>query len=201
MNAPDRTTTPTIGAPFEGGYFAGIICTGDATHAVIVSPIAGDLAPAIWLPPRKKVKGALSFYDGYANTNAMALAGSKLAEAVLELNIGGFTDWYLPARDDLELVYRHFKPTDEETLAWRNGDNPSSVPPGYPYAKDHPHTAVESFRTGGTDALQVTAYWSSTLYAPVPAYAWAQHFDDGYQGGWHHDDEFRARAVRRSTLR
>lgn len=200
MNAPDRTTTPTIGAPFEGGYFAGIICTGDATHALIVSPIAGDLPPAIWLPARKQVKGAPRFNDGYANTNAMALAGSKLAEAVLELDIGGFTDWYLPARDELELLYRHFKPTDEMTWVLRHGDNPSSVPTGYPYAPDHPQTAVENFRQGGADALQDVAYWSSTLDAPAPACAWAQHFANGTQSLWRHLNEFRARAVRRLPI-
>lgn len=38
-------------------------------------------------------------------------------------------------------------------------------------------------------------YWSSTLYAPDAAYAWAQRFGYGHQGRYHHDYEFSARAV------
>lgn len=43
-------------------------------------------------------------------------------------------------------------------------------------------------------------YWSGELYAPVPAFAWAQDFYDGTQGYWRHLREFRARAVRRLPL-
>lgn len=206
MNASDFVCSAdaipaTIGAPFEGGFYAGRIRTDEALFAIVVSPAAGDLDRMPWRTGKKKPQGALSFFDGYANTNAMALAGSKLAEAVLELNIAGFADWYLPSRDELELLYRHFKPTTWETYAWRNGDNPSSVPAGYPYAKDHPQTAIASFREGGADALQEAVYWSSTLYAPDPAFAWAQDFTNGSQGYWRHDHEFRARAVRRVAIR
>lgn len=38
-------------------------------------------------------------------------------------------------------------------------------------------------------------YWSSTLYAPDAAYAWAEYFGDGRQYGFHRRNGFRARTV------
>ena len=203
MNAPEsiQSIPTTIGEPFDGGFYAGCFHVGPDLFALVVSPAAGELKPQRWGNARKLVDGALSYSDGRANTNAMANAKCKLAEAVLELDIGGIRDWYLPARDELELLYRHFKPTTRETWAWRNGDNPSSLPPGYPYTKGHPQTTVASFREGGADALQEAIYWSSTQYAPDAAYAWAQLFNYGNQSYARKDGEFRARAVRRVAIR
>ena len=126
----------------------------------------------------------------------MAEAGSPVAKAAQALSIGGFTDWYIPARDELELLYRHFKPTEETNYVFRNGDNPSSLPVGYPYAEDSPlQTAVDAFREGGEHAFEDSWYWASTQYSRDNA--WLQGFDDGGQNDNGKADEGRARAVRR----
>ena len=44
-------------------------------------------------------------------------------------------------------------------------------------------------------------YWSSEQYAGNEAYAWAQNFGNGNQNNYHKDNELRARAVRRLTIR
>jgi len=49
----------------------------------------------------------LSFVDGLANTRAMAAAGSELAQRILDLRIAGRDDWYLPALDETERLYRN----------------------------------------------------------------------------------------------
>jgi len=203
--AVDGSVPQIIGTPWNGGFFAGrILINGNLElHALIVSPRAeGDLEPIAWNASRKNVAGAGSFYDGKANTVAMAEAGSKLAKQILDLKIGGFDDWYLPSRDELELLYRHFKPGTGENFVWRNGDNPSSSPVGYPYTAKLPgQTSIADFRDDGSpEAFEEAWYWSSTQFAAAPEYAWCQYFYDGSQGDYHEVYSLRARAVRRVKL-
>lgn len=192
---------PNISEPFAGGYFVGKIRVGEVVYALIVAPKAeGEHDDTPWNKSVKPVEGARSFYDGRANTEAMAAAGSKLAKWALDLNIGGFTDWYLPSRDELELCYRAFKPTKDENYCWR-GDNPSSVPVGYAYSREEPaQTSVEAFREGGSEAFDTVWYWSSTQYAGYDAYAWMQNFVDGGQSLVPKSYAYRARAVRRVAI-
>jgi hypothetical protein len=86
----------------------------------------------------------------------MAEAGSPLAQWARGLDINGNTDWCIPARDVLELGYRHLKPTTyENSCSFRDGDNPSSIPAGYPYTEQLPaQTAAEAFREGGAEAFE-----------------------------------------------
>src|SRR3989442_4214807 len=153
---------PAIGTylEHEGGFFTGVLRVGDALLGVITAPKAlGELTGA-WLPSYTDVPGACSCFDSLANTRAMAEAGSAIAKQVLELNIAGHADWAIPARDVLELQYRHFKPTtDENSASFRDGDNPSSVPAGYPYSEQSPaQTSVEAVRARGDEALEPRWY-------------------------------------------
>ena len=186
-----------IGFETEGGYFAGIININGQKFGIVVSPKEGDLDDQQWGPwkNRTAIEGANSFFDGQANTQAMAEAGSELAKAIQALNINGHTDWYLPARDELELVYRTLKPTTDEN--WRlRGDNPSSVPVGYAYSIDEPaQTTTPEFQEDGEQALERAWYWTSTQYSANGA--WMQDFVDGVQDYDLKINAFRARAVRR----
>ena len=185
-----------IGTPLHGGFFAGHFQVAGQRHGLIVSPKAGDLARAAWSTKDADIAGAVSFCDGVANTVAMAEAGCPHAKAVQALDIAGFTDWYLPSRDELELLYRHFKPSDETNYVYRAGDNPSSLPPGYPYTEASPsQTPVLAFQEGGAEAFEAVWYWSSTQYSRN--YAWGQTFDVGNQFNDNKSYEGRARAVRR----
>lgn len=195
---------PTIaGTPFEGGFYVGRFNMAGMVFALIVaSKSAGEHKVAAWNGSAKSVEGAQSFFDGYDNTRAMAEAGSSLGKWALDLDIGGYKDWYLAARDEQELCYRHLKPgTIENYCSFRDGDNPSSVPVGYPYTSDLPaQTIAEAFRVGGAEAFEQAYYWSSTQYAPLPGSAWSQGFAGGDQDYDLKSLKFRARAVRRVKI-
>jgi hypothetical protein len=206
MNAPAASPIVTIpeviGTPFGGGFYAGRYLEGDQLCLLIVAPKSlGEHADTPWSKKLVKVAGSLSYADGFSNTRAMAEAGSDIAQWALGLDINGESDWFIPARDQLELLYRAFKPTDRENWVFRNGDNPSSVPPGYPYTEAFPAcTTIPGFCSGAADAFDPAWYWSSTQYASNPDFAWCQSFDGGNQNGYHKNGKLRVRAVRRLKI-
>ena len=213
---------PTIpGAPFAGGFYGGRYLEDGNTYALVVAPKAeGEHPGIIWKKNwREATPGAQSLIDGLANTEAMLRDGSPAAQWARSLRIGGKDDWCLPARDQLEMLHRNFKPgtRDNYTYASRlarwgakpgqyngvddqgNGHNASSVPPGEAYTAASPaQTIAEAFREGGPEAFERAWYWSSTEFNS--AYAWLQTFGVGYQGGGGKDGVLRARAVRKVLI-
>ena len=191
-------TTPRPGEQHAGGYYAGAIRFGADLFGIIVAPKELGETSAAWGKRDQDIPGARSYFDGMANTLAMVDAGCDVAAWARALTIGGNADWYIPARDELELLYRHLKPTAETNYVYR-GDNPSSVPAGYPYTETEPgQTAVELFRGDAPDAFEEAWYWSSTQFSRLSA--WNQHFDLGYQDTSGKSVEARVRAVRRFPL-
>lgn len=199
--ASPAVTVPEIGQPFGGGFFSGITrdpetgkrylnITAGAEHEVV----------GAWGKYGEKIEGADSFTNSRANTEAMAAAGSELAQKVLALDIGGFTDWAIPARDVQELQYRHFKPTTEENWAGRrDGDNPNSEPVGLLYTDESPtQTTIEAFQEGGTEAFRDTWYWSSSQRSADNAFVMCFGVGDQYGSGKY--DELRVRPVRSELI-
>ena len=189
-----------FGTPWEGGFFGGIHSFGGDVYAQIIAPKAvGEHQPTVWHRDYDLIVGADSFFDGLANTKAMAEAGSEIAQWTLSLRIAGRDDWHIASRDQHEPLYRHLKPTDAENWVYRNGDNPSSLPVGYPYTKLLPgQTDVELFRKGGEEAFEADWYWTSTQYSA--GLAWGQGFAGGGQDVADKDDQGRVRAVRRLKI-
>ena len=120
----------------------------------------------------------------------------------LDLVIDGHDDWYLPAQDELEVLYRNLKPGTQENYCWaRSGINLSAVEPTRPYTPALPaQTLAEAFQAGAGEAFAESYYWSSTQHASHSVYAWCQYFDNGYQDHYGKSSELRARAVRRLIL-
>jgi hypothetical protein len=130
-----------IGLEVEGGFFAGLIshtADGNPTHALIVAPAATGASGAgytlttnyAWKPTGTATAGTSSTFDGAANTAAMVAAGiadHPAAQFCVNLNIGGFTDWYFPALNELEIAYFNLKPSTDLN-ATNVGVNPYSVP-------------------------------------------------------------------------
>lgn len=194
-------TVPAIGQAYGGGFVTGI--TRDpATSKRSLHITAGAAHELVgkWGEYGDKIKGADSFTDSLANTQAMAAAGSELAAKVLALNIEGFTDWAIPARDVQELQYRHFKPTTEEN--WensRNGDNPHSVPVGQMYSAEDPlQTVHTAFQEYGAEAFRDTWYWSSSQRSAYNAFT--MYFGVGYQDSTVKHGELRVRPVRSELI-
>lgn len=102
------TEVPTVaGTPFAGGFYAGRLLVAGVAYALIVAPRGeGEHDEASLSESLADVPGARSFFDGAANTAALAEAGSELAKWAQDLRIGGLMDWYLPSRDELEILYR-----------------------------------------------------------------------------------------------
>ena len=202
MQTQHLTTIDNIptafGTPFAGGFYAGRFQLDGAEFALIVaSKTQGEIIDAVWGKYGQDVTEARSCNDGMTNTQAMANAGSKIAQWTLDLVINDHNDWYLPSRDELELCYRNLKPTAQENWAsFRDGDNPSSLPAGYPYTEKSPvQTTSPEFQEGWDEAFSGDWYLSSTQYSPDDA--WFQDFVDGTQGNGHKGTARRARAVRR----
>ncbi len=207
---------PSIGAAFGGGYYGGSIAIDGKTYAMIVAPKVDGQKTLAWKDKWSATPGALSVNDGFANSQAMNNDEHPAAQFCRSLKIGGFDDWYLPSRDDLEVLYRNLKPTDDENYVyanraklWRiepgeyngvdesgNGHNASSVPAGHAYTEHDPaQTAAVAFQDGAPEAFDGRWYWSSTEFDSD--FAWGQHFDDGLQVYVYKTLAGRCRAVRK----
>lgn len=192
-------TLPEIGQAYGGGFFSGVTVQDGKRYMLITAGREHELEGE-WGEYGTKIEGADSFTDGRANTEAMAAAGSELAQQVLALSIGGHNDWAIPARDQQELQYRNLKPTARENYCWsRDGDNPNSLPIGLLYTPESPtKTTVGAFREGGSEAFQPTWYWSSSQRSAYLAFIMA--FGVGFQGDSGKDTELRVRPVRSELI-
>lgn len=201
-----KTTVITVaampsvaGAAYGGGFYVGRMKIGADSYALIVAPKAsGESASLQAKTTNSTTAGTLSAWDGAANTAAMIAAGAAAHPAASfckNLTIGGYTDWVLPAKDQLELLYRQLKP-DATANNTSYGANPSSDPVGANYTAGAPaQTAIAAFRTGGAEAFAVDSYyWTSTEYSS--SYAWIQLFSSGGQNNGLKNTSYRVRAVR-----
>jgi hypothetical protein len=167
--------------------------------------------------------------NGPAATAAMVAADTStvypLAHWADGLSIGGFSDWYAPARDELELIWRNLKPVTnnndtsdrpKSAIAYTNGGNIDDLsadthgvnrhsdPAGAAYTSTVPaQTSVAAFQSGGAEALETGSvrYWSSSELSSVKA--WAQNYLTSFPGSHDSSDKTnanRARAVRRSIV-
>ena len=204
-----------IGEPFGGGYFAGYIshtADGSPTHALIVAPRATGATGTgyalttnlQWKTGTTTTAGTTSPFDGAANTAAMVTAGiadHPAANFCKNLSIGGFTDWYLPARYELDIAYFNLKPsTAANSTSW--GVNIYSVPErNINNTTTYPtQTPLTAFNTSA-EAFTADYHWSSTEAGA--ATAWFLFLVDGLHfsgGGNFKTGTFRVRAFRRIAL-
>jgi len=170
---PPAPPAPTvIGQAYAGGYYAGKISTtanGVATHYLVVAPKAtGEIYGKVWGPATTTT--ATSDIDGPNNTNILAALGSGYEAATWckSLTIGGYTDWYLPAVSELEVLYYFLKPTVDSnfTSIQDKQANPYAVSPeplNTVYSAGSPaQTTSIIFRDSGAEAFIASSYQSST---------------------------------------
>ena len=146
---------PAIGAAYEGGFFAGQIGVGGvATHNLVVGPVASaESSSKKYKNVNTTTPGANSDIDGPQNTAAMVADGNATVYPAghfcNDLVIGGYTDWYMPAKNELEVCYFNLKPTTDPNDTG-SGINPNAVP-----ARASNYTAGNPAQTS---AMQTT-YW------------------------------------------
>ena len=193
----------SVGLPYGGGYYAGKIITGGVTYALIVAPKAqgGENSSLAWKTSNLTTAGTTSINDGQANTNAMIAAGASAHPAANfcnNLTINGYDDWYLPAKDELEILYRYLKPSTTANYT-DSGANTSSVPTTGNYTSGNPaQTSVTIFRTGNSEAFNESYYWSSTEYSSTDGQV--QFFYVGSQTSATKTRPYYVRGVRRIAI-
>lgn len=191
-----------IGQAFGGGFYAGDISTtanSVATHYLVVGPLSSGQTQLTWKNANTAVPGADSDIDGPQNTADMVANGNSTvypcAHFCNNASIGGFSDWYMPAKNELEVCYFNLKPTT--TSNFTSGINPNAVPArASNYTAGNPaQTSAAAFQSGGAEPFAAAIYWSSTEAAAT--YARAQYFTIGYQRNLIKNNSYRVRAVRR----
>jgi len=200
---------PNIGDAYGGGFFAGFISHTDdgvATHGLIVAPAASGYngqATLQWKTSNTSTAGTTSPFDGAINSANMNNANHPAAQYCEGLSIGGYSDWYLPARYELDIAYQNLKPTtNSNSTSW--GINPYSVPErtvnrtvGSPA-----QTSIAAFQSGGAEAFVAGFHWSSTEASATVA--WLLGFSDGGQnatsGSASKDHLYYVRAFRKFAL-
>lgn len=165
-----------------------------ARYALIVSPqqyeggVSTNAAglpsgPLSWdLLDRSGQSGSFTRWDGLASTESILAKNDsnyEVFEFIRALRTAypvpsdGGSDWYVPALDEIELMYRNLKPTADDNKLLGNthtfpgtvnpGDNPSSSPQGSAYTLTDPaQTSLVDFQIGAAEALNGFTYWSST---------------------------------------
>ena len=119
---------------------------------------------------------------------------------------------YLPSRDELELCYRVFKPTNRSNttsgagafpgnLSLENGANRNSIPTGAAYTETNPaSTIVTAFQTGNVEAFAVEWYWTSTEFSASTNNSLIQNFSNGNQNWFNKTNVYIVRGIRRVLI-
>ena len=208
-SAASNSATPlAIGDAYGGGYFAGQISTagnGIADYNLIIGPVASAQAlNQKYKNANTATAGADSVIDGPQNTADMVADGNSTvyppAHFCNDLVIGGFSDWYMPAQNELEVCYFNLKPTTTANYT-SSGINPNAVPArASNYTSGNPaQTSVAAFITStGAEAFAADTYWSSTEVSASDSMG--QYFPKGGQYGNAKTSLARVRAVRRVAV-
>jgi hypothetical protein len=122
----------------EGGFFAGEIQVSGTSYNLIVAPkatgenssVAYKTSPTADSPSAT----AQNIEYGKLATDAFNDAAHPAFQWAKGLSIGGFTDWYIPAQNELAILYLNLNPSK----------------------------AVTGFQTGGSEAFASAFYWSSS---------------------------------------
>ena len=153
---------PTIGSAYGGGYFAGQVNISSTVYNLVVSDATVGQTNSNW-GPMATTTSITSPINGSSNSASLAALGASYAAATFceGLNTGGYTDWYMPALNELEVCYYFLKPgtTNNNTSSGGspnspNGSNPNAVSPepvSTGYTTSAPgQTSATNFRTGAS---------------------------------------------------
>lgn len=225
-------TTLTINVTSVGGSGTFTDWSIMAKYRVIVAPkSSGESGTKTYKVDNTAAPTACqTLSEGRKATLAMVAAGDATmypaAWFCKNLNIGAKTDWYLPARDELELCWRNLKPTADSNyvtadrpnsaISYTNlgslddtvithGTNNNSSPTGAAYIAGTPAqvAAGKNFRTGESEAFAYGScvYWSASEYSATGA--WRQYWYSSAPSVQNDGNKvygYYVRAVRRSII-
>ena len=204
------TSALAVGDAYAGGFYAGQIGVSSvATHNLVVGPVASAQSGGNikWKNANSSTAGADSDIDGPQNTADMVADGDATvypaAHFCNDLTIGGYSDWYMPAKNEVEVCYYNLKPTTGANNT-SSGSNTNAVPSrGSNYTGGAPatnpaQTSAVDFQDTNAQAFAGNAYWTSTEYSSI--YGGRQRFDNGFQGYSGKTNGAFVRAVRRVAV-
>lgn len=205
LSAASNSVTPAlaIGDALGGGFYAGQISTAGnsiADYNLVVGPVASAQSTLAWKTSNTTTAGTSSVIDGPANSTAMNNASHPAAQFCEGLSIGGFSDWYMPAKNEVEVCYYNLKPTTTSNQT-SSGINANAVPSrasNYTTGTPAQTTAADFITSTGAEAFTAGPYWASTEYGAI--YGWAQDFPNGRQYDGSKSSLNRVRAVRRVAV-
>jgi hypothetical protein len=115
--------------------------------------------------------------DGWSNTVRLyeraGTSYTSIYRTARLLNIGGYTDWYVPSIAELDVCYRNLKPTAaansvSSTSGFTGGPlgyNPYAVPEGAAYTSSNPRmTTNPLFADGGSEAFLIGAGFAENMH-------------------------------------
>jgi len=188
---------PVIGAAFGGGFYAGQIDQSGTIYNLVVGPVASAQSNLQWKTSNTG-GDPTSVIDGPTNSSTMNSATYPAAQFCEGLTIGGFSDWYMPAQNELEVCYYNLKPTTASNNT-SSGANANAVPSRGNYtAGDPAQTSATDFKDTGAEDFNASFYWCSTQnFSGFPAYGRGQEFNAGQQFNASKTSSYRVRATRR----
>ena len=212
LSAASNSATPTlpvIGSAFGGGFFAGQISTvgnSVADYNLVIGPVASAQSQLRWKNVDSVTPGADSNINGPQNTADMVADGNSTvypaAHFCNDLVTGGQSDWYMPAKNELEVCYYNLKPTTTSNNTTVSGINANAVPArasNYTSGTPAQTTAADFITSTGAEAFNDTVnYWSSTEFPS--AFGLYQLFGNGFQFYGFKTASNKVRAVRRVAV-
>jgi len=198
-----------IGQAYGGGFYAGQIGVSSvATHYLVIGPVSTAQSTLQCKNAATATPGSESVIDGPQNTADMVADGNSTvypaAHFCNDLSTGGQTDWYMPAKNEIDVCYFNLKPTttSNNTGANAGGINPNAVPARTViYTSGTPaQTSASAFQTSsGAEAFANGFYWSSTEYG-VNSTQYCQYFNTGQLAKNSKNNSYYVRAIRRVAV-
>lgn len=170
-SSPTATTVTTapisIGDYYQGGYYAGKVNVSSTIYYLLIAPKSTEVVRQIKQPNVVPVIGSNSDIDGAANTAALNSADYPATFYCSNLEVEGYSDWYLPSAKEWATIYYFLKPHTGENVtntgATEYAVSPQPVSTNYT-TSDPAQTTALAFRSPGQwlESNGTTQYWTST---------------------------------------
>lgn len=152
------------GESYAGGFYGGQILISGTVYNLVVAPKTGGEGTYAYRTATAAESVLLTdrTYYGRTTTELYADVDHPAFLWAGGLTLNGFTDWYVPAWYELEIIYRNLKPsTNANSTSY--GANPYANPTATSnYTTTVPgQTTALAFRTGGAEAFSASNYMTA----------------------------------------